>query len=55
MIKALKENPDAKICGVVHAETSTGVRQPLEEIGAYCKKTDTLFVVDAVTSWADVM
>jgi alanine-glyoxylate transaminase/serine-glyoxylate transaminase/serine-pyruvate transaminase len=26
------------------------VRQPLEEIGAYCKKVDTLFLVDAVTS-----
>ena len=50
MIKALKEHPEAKICAVVHAETSTGVRQPLEEIGAYCKKTDTLFLVDAVTS-----
>lgn len=50
VIKALKENPGTKICGVVHAETSTGVRQPLEEIGAYCKKTDTLLVVDAVTS-----
>jgi len=50
MIKALKDHPEAKICGVVHAETSTGVRDPLEEIGAYCKKTDTLFLVDAVTS-----
>ena len=50
IIKALKENPHAKICGLVHAETSTGVRQPLEEVGAYCRKTDTLFVVDAVTS-----
>jgi alanine-glyoxylate transaminase/serine-glyoxylate transaminase/serine-pyruvate transaminase len=35
MIKALKEHPEAKICGVVHGETSTGVRQPLEEIGAF--------------------
>jgi alanine-glyoxylate transaminase/serine-glyoxylate transaminase/serine-pyruvate transaminase len=26
------------------------VRQPLEEIGAYCRKVDTLFLVDAVTS-----
>jgi alanine-glyoxylate transaminase/serine-glyoxylate transaminase/serine-pyruvate transaminase len=50
IIHALKEHPEAKICGVVHAETSTGVRQPLEEIGAYCKKVNTLFVVDAVTS-----
>ncbi len=50
MIKALKEHPEAKICAIVHAETSTGVRQPLEEIGAYCKKKDTLFLVDVVTS-----
>jgi alanine-glyoxylate transaminase/serine-glyoxylate transaminase/serine-pyruvate transaminase len=50
IIHALKEHPEAKICGVVHAETSTGVRQPLEEIGSYCKKGNTLFVVDAVTS-----
>jgi alanine-glyoxylate transaminase/serine-glyoxylate transaminase/serine-pyruvate transaminase len=50
MVQALKEHPEAKICGVVHGETSTGVRQPLEEIGAYCKKVDTLFLVDAVTS-----
>ena len=50
IIKALKEYPESKICGVVHAETSTGVRQPLEEIGATCRKTETLFVVDAVTS-----
>ena len=50
MIKALKDHPEAKVCGLVHAETSTGVRQPLEEIGAYCKKGDVLFLVDAVTS-----
>ncbi|MDI6763855.1 MAG: alanine--glyoxylate aminotransferase family protein, partial [Thermodesulfobacteriota bacterium] len=50
MIKALREHPEAKVCGVVHGETSTGVRQPLEEIGAYCKRTDTLLVVDAVTT-----
>jgi alanine-glyoxylate transaminase/serine-glyoxylate transaminase/serine-pyruvate transaminase len=50
MIKALKEHPEAKICAIVHAETSTGVRQPLEEIGSYCRKTDILFLADTVTS-----
>ena len=50
VIKTLKEHPEAKICGIVHAETSTGVRQPLEEIGTYCKRADTLFLVDTVTS-----
>lgn len=50
VIKTLKKHPQAKICAIVHAETSTGVRQPIEEIGAYCKKTETLFLVDTVTS-----
>ncbi len=50
VIKALKDHPGTKIFAIIHAETSTGARQPLEEIGAYCKKVDTLFLVDAVTS-----
>ncbi len=39
-----------KVLGIVHAETSTGARQPLEELGKLCKEFDTLLVVDAVTS-----
>jgi alanine-glyoxylate transaminase/serine-glyoxylate transaminase/serine-pyruvate transaminase len=50
MRRALKEHPEAKVCALVHAETSTGVMQPLEEIGAHCRKSGTLFLVDAVTS-----
>ncbi len=50
VIRTLKENPQTKICGLVHGETSTGVMQPLEEIGSYCKKKNTLLVVDAVTT-----
>src|SRR5215813_9636133 len=30
--QALKANPKAKMLGIVHAETSTGAHQPLEEI-----------------------
>ncbi len=52
MIKALKDHPEAKICAVVHGETSTGVRQPLKEIGDYCRNVNTLFLVDAVTTLA---
>lgn len=51
-VSALKANPGAKVAAVVHAETSTGARQPLEEIGKHIRGTDTLFVVDAVTSLA---
>lgn len=50
MIQAMKRNPEAKLCAVVHAETSTGARQPLEEIGGFCKSKEILFLVDTVTS-----
>jgi alanine-glyoxylate transaminase/serine-glyoxylate transaminase/serine-pyruvate transaminase len=39
-----------KIVGVIHAETSTGVRNPIAEIGALLKGKETVYVVDAVTS-----
>ena len=38
------------IFAIVHAETSTGVLQPLEGIGEICRQNDCLFLVDAVTS-----
>ena len=47
---ALKEHPDAKIVGVVHAATSTGVLQPLEGIGELCRDHGAMLVVDAVAS-----
>lgn len=39
-----------KIVAVVHAETSTGVKNPVEEIGALLKGSDTIYLVDTVTS-----
>lgn len=39
-----------KLTAVVHAETSTGVLQPLEDIARLVREHDGLFVVDAVTS-----
>ncbi len=35
---------------IVHAETSTGVCQPMEGIGDLCRKYDCLLLVDTVTS-----
>ena len=52
MIQAMKANPKAKVCAIVHAETSTGAQQPLEEIGNFCKTNEILFLVDTVTSLA---
>lgn len=49
--EALKKgNP--KIVAIVHAETSTGILQPLEEIGQMVKEKGSLFLVDTVTSLA---
>jgi len=50
LVDAHRAHPDARVLAVVHAETSTGVRQPLGEIGQYLAGTDTLFLVDTVTS-----
>jgi alanine-glyoxylate transaminase / serine-glyoxylate transaminase / serine-pyruvate transaminase len=43
-----------KLVAIVHAETSTGVLQPLEEIGRLAREAGALFVVDAVTSLGGV-
>lgn len=49
---ALQANPGTKLVAVVHAETSTGAWQPLEEIGRAAREAGALFVVDCVTSLA---
>ena len=48
--KVVKQNPDAKVLGIVHAETSTGVLQPLAEIARIAHENDMRIIVDAVTS-----
>jgi alanine-glyoxylate transaminase/serine-glyoxylate transaminase/serine-pyruvate transaminase len=45
----MKHRP-VKAVAIVHAETSTGVQQPLEAIGELCRRHEALFIVDAVTS-----
>jgi alanine-glyoxylate transaminase/serine-glyoxylate transaminase/serine-pyruvate transaminase len=39
-----------KVLAIVHAETSTGAWQPIDELGKLCHEFDTLLIVDAVTS-----
>lgn len=48
--KALDAHPNVKVVGLVHAETSTGAHQPLEEIGPLVREHGALLLVDAVTS-----
>lgn len=42
------------ILALVHAETSTGARQPLEGVGDLCREFDCLLLVDTVTSLGGV-
>ncbi|MEM7356065.1 MAG: alanine--glyoxylate aminotransferase family protein [Acidobacteriota bacterium] len=48
--QALEQHPETKVLGIVHAETSTGAHQPLEEISRLVHEAGALLLVDAVTS-----
>jgi alanine-glyoxylate transaminase/serine-glyoxylate transaminase/serine-pyruvate transaminase len=48
--KVFKSQKKVKMVALVHAETSTGVLQPLQDISALCKQYGALFFVDTVTS-----
>lgn len=47
--QALQARP-AKLVAIVHAETSTGALQPLDEIAEVAHRNGALLIVDAVTS-----
>ena len=47
---ALKAQQPVKLLALVHAETSTGILQPLTEASQLAKQYETLFLVDTVTS-----
>ncbi|MBY0513060.1 MAG: alanine--glyoxylate aminotransferase family protein, partial [Gemmataceae bacterium] len=39
-----------KVLGIVHAETSVGVLQPIDQLGKLCHEFDALLLTDTVTS-----
>ena len=47
--RALRDGP-ARLVAVVHAETSTGVRQPVEPVARLAKEAGALLLLDCVTS-----
>ena len=47
---AMKAQKKVKLLALVHAETSTGILQPLLEASKLAKQHDALFIVDTVTS-----
>ena len=53
LAEALAEERPA-ILGLVHAETSTGARQPLEGVADLCREHGCLLLVDTVTSLGGV-
>lgn len=52
--EALGKCPNPKLLAIVHAETSTGACQPLEEISDLVHNAGALLMVDAVTSYCGV-
>ena len=50
-VKAILDvNDDIKAVTIVHNETSTGVTNPIEEVGKIVKDYDAIYVVDTVSS-----
>jgi len=49
-VQEVLNSTSPKLLAIVHAETSTGVLQPLEEISKMVHNAGALFLVDAVTS-----
>ncbi len=50
LLAALDEHPETRLLAVVHAETSTGVEQPVAQLGAALADSDVLLMADCVTS-----
>jgi alanine-glyoxylate transaminase/serine-glyoxylate transaminase/serine-pyruvate transaminase len=50
LLKDALKDSKPKIVAVVHAETSTGVCQPLEDLASISHENGALFLVDSVTS-----
>jgi alanine-glyoxylate transaminase / serine-glyoxylate transaminase / serine-pyruvate transaminase len=53
-LRAAMETHRPRILALVHAETSTGARQPLEGVAELCREFDCLLLLDTVTSLGGV-
>jgi aspartate aminotransferase-like enzyme len=49
-VEKILNEEEFKAVTVVHSETSTGARNPIETIGKICKGYDLLYIVDAISS-----
>ncbi|MBP8001651.1 MAG: alanine--glyoxylate aminotransferase family protein [Chloroflexi bacterium] len=53
-IQAAMTEHQPSVLALVHAETSTGARQPLDGVGELCRANDCLLLIDTVTSLGGV-
>jgi 2-aminoethylphosphonate-pyruvate transaminase len=49
---ALKEHPDIEVVALVHHETTTGLLNPLKEVGELAQRYKKVFLVDCISSLA---
>jgi alanine-glyoxylate transaminase/serine-glyoxylate transaminase/serine-pyruvate transaminase len=54
LVKEKIEKNSYQIVAMIHAETSTGVKNPVKEISDIIKNTESLFLVDCVTSFGGI-
>ena len=52
--KTLGDDPDITHVAVVHCETTTGMLNPIEDIGKQVKDAGRLFIVDAMSSYGGI-
>ncbi len=50
----LETHPEVTHVACIHSETTTGLFNPIAEIGAVCKKYQKVFIVDAMSSFGGV-
>lgn len=50
----LSAHPEVTHIACIHSETTTGLFNPIIEIGAVCKKSKKIFIVDAMSSFGGV-
>lgn len=50
----LQSHPEITHVACIHSETTTGLFNPIKEIGVICKKHDKVFIVDAMSSFGGV-
>lgn len=52
--RVLAGDPEIACVAMIHMETTTGILNPIEEIGAIAKKYEKIFIVDAMSSFAGI-